>query len=647
MKRYMDRLDKVTIAIVLLFLFSLGIGILIADDYGLSWDEYKDLSYGEVALTAYEGSEDFLWEGGNRKIYGPAYWMLVGLISNFVNSLPFDVQIIYVWKITNFITFQLGVLAFYYLAKRFITRIPAVFTTALFMTQPLLWGHAFINPKDIPFMSFFLISMVLSLKGFDAFHHYTRINDDLHDEGQKRVVEKWLSLRQNWKGTSSSQKAIMAFLLLLFVIVTIELLHLKSFLLPLMQTVVRDAYHGESIHLINSMFERIAQDAYKTQLDLYLGKISILYNWIRWIIIFGLAFVGYFTYRRFLFGSTQKFDWQNFRRRLSYFIIPGIFLGLTISIRVVGIFIGVLFSVYFLYKARGKAILPLIFYWGIAAGITIATWPYLWNSVVTRLLKSIEIVGKFSTHETLFQGQIHLSEEMPLHYLPFLIIIQLTEPAILLFLIGIPLCVKLLRKKAVDLAEILLISGWIGGPLLAEIVLRVPIYDNFRQFLFILPPLFLFIGFGVSWIWQKLNRYRIGAVVLGILLLPGIVAMFKLHPYEYVYYNTLVGGTGSVYGEYELDYWCTSLREAMEFLNENAAPNSYVYISGPVTAAEPFARVDLKVKYGRPVTQTSGYVVGCRYEPMLDDFFPDSEIIYEVGIDEGIFTTIKKMGSEP
>lgn len=625
---------------------SITIGILVADDYGLSWDEYKDISYGEAALKAYQGSDDFLWEGGNRKYYGPFYWMLVGLVSAFVNSLPFDVQIVYVWKIINFIAFQVGVLSFYYLSKRFITRIPALFTTTLLMTQPLLWGHAFINPKDIPFMSFSVLCIALSLRGFDAFNNHILATDDSHCKGQKSVAEKWLSLRQRWKATSGLQKTIMGILIALFLFVTIELLFLKSFLLPFAQTVVRDAYQGESIPLINSLFERIAQDAYKTPLDLYLGKINRLYGWLRWLIICSLALIVYLSFRRHLSSAPLRFDWREYLKKSSYLLVPGIILGLTISIRVAGLFIGVLFSVCFIYKSRRKAFIPLLCYWGIALLVIYVTWPYLWGSFFARLLKSVEVVGGFTTHETLFRGKVYLSEDMPIYYLPFLLAVQLTEPAIFLFVVGVLLCVKLVWSSDVDFAEILLLAGWLGIPILSEITLRIPIYDNFRQFLFILPPLFLFAGYGVTFLWARLDRYRLGTIGLVILLLPGIVGIYKLHPYEYVYYNSMVGGSGDVYGEYELDYWCTSLRETMEFLNENAEPNSYVYISGPYTAAEPFAREDIKVRYGRPPSQSIGYVVGCRYEPLQEDFFPDAKTIFEVGVGESLFAVVKVLEAE-
>jgi L-threonylcarbamoyladenylate synthase len=44
------------------------------------------------------------------------------------------------------------------------------------------------------------------------------------------------------------------------------------------------------------------------------------------------------------------------------------------------------------------------------------------------------------------------------------------------------------------------------------------------------------------------------------------VTMFRLHPYEYVYFNELVGGLNGAQGNYEMDYWGASYSEASAWL---------------------------------------------------------------------------------
>src|SRR5690606_8290126 len=77
-----------------------------------------------------------------------------------------------------FITYFFGASAFYSIAKRWLHQTAALGATLLFTTQPLLWGHAFINPKDTPFLSLFLISIVLGFKAFDSIDFDTNLKFD-------------------------------------------------------------------------------------------------------------------------------------------------------------------------------------------------------------------------------------------------------------------------------------------------------------------------------------------------------------------------------------------------------------------------------------------------------------------------------------
>jgi hypothetical protein len=80
------------------------------------------------------------------------------------------------------------------------------------------------------------------------------------------------------------------------------------------------------------------------------------------------------------------------------------------------------------------------------------------------------------------------------------------------------------------------------------------------------------------------------------------VGIIRLHPYEYVYFNALVGGTGGAYEQFQMDYWCTSLYEATLDVNEIARENDDVAVLFWDTAlVAPFARADLKIFQARTV----------------------------------------------
>jgi hypothetical protein len=60
------------------------------------------------------------------------------------------------------------------LARKFVGVWGANFTALLYGTQPLLWGHAFMNPKDLPFLTLFLGAIILGINLTDNLYRIDR-----------------------------------------------------------------------------------------------------------------------------------------------------------------------------------------------------------------------------------------------------------------------------------------------------------------------------------------------------------------------------------------------------------------------------------------------------------------------------------------
>jgi hypothetical protein len=195
---------------------------------------------------------------------------------------------------------------------------------------------------------------------------------------------------------------------------------------------------------------------------------------------------------------------------------------------------------------------------------------------------------------TLFFGALESAGKLPASYLPVLFVIQLTIPALVLIVFGLVLAVSKQNGDQQALISMLLI--WFFLPLGYVILARPPMYNNFRQFLFILPPLFILAGFGFNWLFQHLRQSTVFWAAIFVALLPGLVGIVELHPYEYVYYNALVGGVPGAEGRFELDYWSTSLKEATEQLNEIAPADSFVVAWGSLQIVEHYARHDFQLE---------------------------------------------------
>jgi hypothetical protein len=110
--------------------------------------------------------------GDDHKTRGPAYLLLAREPVYLLKEFGLDSAS--AWHLVNFLCFQLGVYFLHRLCTRWIRPSAALAASALFSWQPLLWGHAFINPKDSPFLVFFLGSVCLGFEMVDHFASETK-----------------------------------------------------------------------------------------------------------------------------------------------------------------------------------------------------------------------------------------------------------------------------------------------------------------------------------------------------------------------------------------------------------------------------------------------------------------------------------------
>lgn len=459
--------------LLLLVFVDLVVGLFLLPGFGESTDELSQRAYAERTIQAVQSLVDtgawpayFFDEEPKQGSHGPAFIMVVMLLRDFFLPGGTSVEKLNFNHFLYFIAFQLGIVSLYFLARRWTSELAALGATVLFASQPLLVGHALMNPKDVVFMSFLTASVALGLWMVD------------HEE---KPVQGPTSPRSN---------GIRSFL--------------RSFL----------------------------------RVDVWLA---------------------------------------------------GALLGFSSAIRVAAPLAGVVVLAYILVSRRWKALPRFLAYGLIAFCSMIAFWPYLWPDPLGRLIGSIFYSARYpDVHITLFQGMLIYSKNVPRLYLPILLAVQLTETTWLLVLAGILSFVKRLR---LDLATLILI--WFVLPLAAIISFRVNLYDNFRQVFFILPPLFLLAGIGLDWAMRLLQRPMARVLILFLILLPGLYANIRLYPYQYVYYNQLVGGVRGAYGVYEMDYWRLAFREAQAYLNRTAEANANIFVGDSKPSAQTFARPDL------------------------------------------------------
>jgi hypothetical protein len=580
------------------------VGLAVVRQYGESWDEQQFFKYADRALQSYTTwlPEGQVQQTGNTyDNYGPAYVMLVTVTARLLGlALPWitaDIR-----HLVYFATFVAGLWAFYRLCARWLNGIGAMGATLLLASQPLIWGHAFISPKDLPFLSFFLLTLEVGLEMVER--------SDLPDP--RRL------------GTDSGRSLLVltgAWVILVFgILAATPLVH------SYMEHLVRAAASGES-----NVAAWIASDVRTANPSVYIQKFFVAYLQARALLVVSSAVGLALLWRK----STSAV-------RLTLSALPAaILLGFTTSIRLLAPLAGLMVVAYAFWRLGRKAAPLLVAYVLVAGAVMYATWPYLWPNPLGHLAESIVVMAKYPWRGTvLFEGSMYPSTGLPRSYLPVLLGIQLTEPVWFLFAAGMLIAaIRARRRERRWLALLGLTTAWFILPMGFFVISRAALYDNFRQVLFILPPVFIMAGAALD----RIRPAPFQMAMIGLILLPGLLAAVELHPYEYIYYNLFAGGEAGAFRRFEMDYWGTSYREAAQYLNDRAGANADVWAEGPAHLLQVYVRPDIKVYSTYEVERANHYdfVVALTRYNLDETSYPKAPIAHVVERGGALLTVIK------
>ncbi|GAB4419081.1 MAG: glycosyltransferase family 39 protein [Anaerolineales bacterium] len=512
-----------TFPALLLILVNILIGLFIFEHYGFSYDEPLFYGYADAIGYAYTPAnwfgEDFdltlaygpsPGDHGNR---GPAYLLLARFPAHLLQAmgLPQDAA----WHLVNFLVFQIALYYFFVICLRWMGRWAAFSATAFMATQPILWGHAFINPKDPPFLLLFLLSLELGFRMADRLAHPS-------------------------PGTTKPQT-------------------------------------------------------------------------------------------------------------LKHVLVPAIVLGLATNVRVLAPLAAVLVGIYFLLLGKNaKRIVWFIPYGMIAYAVVVITWPYLWENPIG---KFIEAVTFFSYNPTqlrvYFYGQYFRANALPLRYLPATMLFTLTEPVFFLASLGGLTALWRALKNNIQWKTLLPTLGWFVVPFMYVLIKRPPMYDGFRHFLFIVPPIFILAGIALDALFKFLRTTWLRFAIIAALVLPGLIPIVKLHPYEYTYYNQFVGGTSQAAARFETDYWLTCYKEAMQEFNRHFAhENPTLYVKREPYIARYYAdpRITVRdfVEEGHFIQDDDYRLLSARLNPGLQRYRDPALWGIKVSRNNTIFCVIQK-----
>ena len=207
----------------------------------------------------------------------------------------------------------------------------------------------------------------------------------------------------------------------------------------------------------------------------------------------------------------------------------------------------------------------------LSYGLSLLLWPYALQDPIKNPITALKVFSNYSVGIfQLFEGKYTLSTFLPRYYLIKYIFI--TTPVIIL--VGFLLFLLLYLKQLLFLRNyiwiFLLFS--VVFPLVFIAYQKSNVYGGWRHVIFIYPVMVVLSCTGFSTLYNYFKK-KIPASVyysgLVLFLFHPIRHYMVNHPYQYIYFNEIIGGVKGAYGNYEMDYYFNSGKKAAFWMGDS------------------------------------------------------------------------------
>ena len=204
----------------------------------------------------------------------------------------------------------------------------------------------------------------------------------------------------------------------------------------------------------------------------------------------------------------------------------------------------------------------------LAYAIMAVCWP--WG--VLEPLNPLRALAFFSHHPAVIPSQIfgiHATSAHTLwYYIPGYLLVKLPELTLIAFALGLVVIgQRAIRAPNGLRAQLLVLIMAAVVPLVLFVVFHPTVFNGLRHFFFVVPPITVVAALALDEVWKRASQrgrlWTAGlAVVLALVWSGQVRVIVALHPDQYVYYNSIVGGAAGAQDRFEMDYWSNSIREA-------------------------------------------------------------------------------------
>jgi len=287
---------------------------------------------------------------------------------------------------------------------------------------------------------------------------------------------------------------------------------------------------------------------------------------------------------------------------------------------------------------------------------TILLYPSAWFHPSGPVAWFFETINYFSKNHIFNNSILFNGQSIPARSMPWTYIVQnflMSIPAVFLFFLFLGIGLLLYHYKSLTYLQrasaILVISQTFILPIMAMFS-KASLSDGMRHFLFVMPSTCAIATFAIVEVYKKLKAKTLRLIFTSFMvvcLLAIAMDMISLHPYEYVYFNRLSGGLARANGQQEIEYYGLSIREASEWINAHAAPNSKVVTSGPSFVYKLFIDPQKNLtlvhldNFKEGAEPNPDYYIGLhRYG--YETVFSSCPVVYQVKRQDVPFNSIKK-----
>ena len=375
---------------------------------------------------------------------------------------------------------------------------------------------------------------------------------------------------------------------------------------------------------------------------------------------FAFIFSIYFIIR--FIEKMPEISWKDL-----LFLVLGIAFG--ISLRIGGLLIFAYFilftGLYFYYLIVSEHIIkhrisPLMWRLVSISGavfilsyfLGILIWPWALEDPLANPIESLGLMHHYpTTVRQIFDGKLFWSDQFPMYYLFKYMLITLPLIILLGFVFYLIFIWRLKSQKGIIFSIFILLAC--GFPLFYASVSGANVYGGWRQILFAFPPLIVLSSLGLWLIYEKLKSklsLQLGGLAIVLLFLFNPVTFFLTnYPYQYIFFNPFVGGVQGAYGNYELDYYFTSLKKAYEYIDTHITDPPKIVAANFIIPVYYFGKQykPKLIDYYNRSSEDWDYAIICNtfLDPyqLKNEFWPPSNTIFTERVDgKPILAIIKR-----